>query len=90
MLILLTGVEITQMNIMNVMQVNIEGLDEYKKVAGRLASLVIAPWFHVLGLINVVITILTGECKLVFLPKFDPELYLKCIEVSSFSCSTEV
>lgn len=89
MTILLAGVEITQNNIMDVMQVYIEGLHEYKKVAGRLASLVVAPWFHVLGLINVIITILTGESTLVFLPKFDPELYLKCIEVRSFKPSTK-
>ena len=63
-----------------------EGLNQYKEVAGRLASLLIAPWFHVLGLINVVVTILTGESTLVFLSKFDPESYLKSIEVRNIKC----
>ncbi|XP_070499653.1 luciferin 4-monooxygenase-like [Chironomus tepperi] len=74
------GVEITQRNIMEVMQGYSDGIEEYRKVAGRLAGLAIAPWFHVLGLMNVVVTILVGESLLVFLPKFDPELYLKSIE----------
>jgi acyl-CoA synthetase (AMP-forming)/AMP-acid ligase II len=68
------------------MQVYYEGLDEYKEVAGRLACLAIAPWFHVLGLVNVVMTILTGESTVVFLPKFEPESYLQCIEVRNVEC----
>ncbi|KAL7044572.1 hypothetical protein ACKWTF_001977 [Chironomus riparius] len=74
------GVEITQRNIMEVMQGYSESINEYKKVTERLASLAIAPWFHVLGLVNVVIMILTGQSTVVFLPKFIPELYLKSIE----------
>lgn len=67
---------------MEVMQGYSESSNEYKKVTERLASLAIAPWFHVLGLVNVVIMILTGQSTVVFLPKFIPELYLKSIEVN--------
>ena len=78
---LFAGVEITQRNIMEVMHGYSESINEYKKVTERLACLAIAPWFHVLGLVNIVITMLAGQSTVVFLPKFEPELYLKSIEV---------
>ncbi|XP_013183548.2 uncharacterized protein LOC106129506 [Amyelois transitella] len=45
----------------------------------KVSGLTISPWFHVMGLIGTVIALTKGK-TVVFLPKFEVNLYLKCIE----------
>lgn len=66
---------------MSVVQYSISQIHEYKKIDEELASLGVAPWFHVLGLVNTIVTLIIGETTFVFMSNFDPELYLKNIEV---------
>ncbi|KAJ6641840.1 Luciferin 4-monooxygenase [Pseudolycoriella hygida] len=43
-------------------------------------TLVIGPWFHVMGFTNLFILLFSDRFSCVFLPKFEPHLFLKTIE----------
>jgi acyl-CoA synthetase (AMP-forming)/AMP-acid ligase II len=47
----------------------------------KMVSLSVAPWFHAMGFMSILLSSTTAEFSMVFLAKFEPELYLQCIEV---------
>ncbi|XP_052754221.1 uncharacterized protein LOC113513240 [Galleria mellonella] len=46
----------------------------------RPKSLIVTPWFHVMGLVGSAINLFAGQSIIVYLPRFNVELYLKTIE----------
>jgi acyl-CoA synthetase (AMP-forming)/AMP-acid ligase II len=76
------GVLITQNNLIVCLQTYKTGRTKLIEMYGTINSLGIAPWSHVLGFMSVVFGIIVRGASTIYLPKFDQELYLKCIEVS--------
>lgn len=77
------GVEITQENVMACLQTNKVSVKFFMAMQGEpLIALNIAPWFHVLGFIAMLMNACTPETTIVYLPKFEETLFYQTIEVS--------
>jgi len=74
------GVLITQANLISCLQSFKELVGLMKNNIGPLISLHFAPWFHVLGFMNMFFCACLHDALFVFLPKFDEKIFLKSIE----------
>lgn len=74
------GVELTQHNLIVCMQSQRERIKTMKEYDVAMKHLGIAPWSHVLGFMSAVFTICLNESMMIFMPKFEGELYLRLIE----------
>lgn len=79
------GVLITHNNIMSVLQGYRERIAMYKMVHGHCATNInVSPWFHAMGFMSMIIVSCMHETTIVFLPKYEDELFLRSIEVAKF------
>lgn len=77
------GVLITQENIMSVIQSYRDLFVLIKMLHGQtITNLNIAPWFHSLGFMSMILVATSRDAVFVFLPKFEEEVFLRAIEVS--------
>ncbi|KAG5674516.1 hypothetical protein PVAND_004478 [Polypedilum vanderplanki] len=74
------GVEITHMNILSCKQGYNDDFKYLKPYGENLSNLGIAPWSHVMGFMGSFFALLSPERVHIFLPKFEGETYLKCLE----------
>lgn len=75
------GVLITQENIMSVVQGNRDIFTLAKIIQGQtLISLSVAPWFHSMGFFVMILNACSRDVTFVFLPKFEDETFLRCIQ----------
>lgn len=74
------GVELSHRNLIAVVTINHERIPIVKEIFGISRTLSIAPWFHAMGFFSQLLAITSMEFSLVYLWKFEPELYLKSIE----------
>lgn len=82
------GVLITQENIMSVIQGYRDRFILVKMLLGQtIVNLNIAPWFHSLGFITMMLLATSRDAVFVFLPKFEEEVFLRAIQVCSTYCS---
>ncbi|XP_059062432.1 uncharacterized protein LOC131855206 [Achroia grisella] len=44
------------------------------------STLVITPWFHAMGLVGCLVNLVAAQSNIIYLPRFDIDLYLKTIE----------
>lgn len=85
------GVLITHKNIISVIQGMRMRISLYKMLHDRLAiNMNVSPWFHALGFMSLVIVTCSRETTLVFLPRFEEELFLRTIEKYNVSTVTAV
>lgn len=76
------GVLITQENIMSVIQSYRDRFILIKMLLGQtITNLNIAPWFHALGFMSMILVATSRDAIFVFLPKFEEEVFLRAIEV---------
>lgn len=75
------GVLITQMNIMSMVQGMRDSIFLAKQMlGGTVVGSSCAPWFHSMGFFAMVINACSRDATFVFLPKFENESFLRCIE----------
>lgn len=75
------GVLITQENIMSVVQGMRDIFEFVKQVQGEtIIVLSVAPWFHSMGFFAMVLNACSRDATFVFIPKFEEELFLKCVQ----------
>ncbi|KAG4075442.1 hypothetical protein HA402_015095 [Bradysia odoriphaga] len=75
------AVLITQMNIMSVVQGMRDAFNLAKQFLGdNIVSSSIAPWFHSMGFFAMILNACSRDVTFVFLPKFDNESFLRCIQ----------
>ncbi|KAG5668822.1 hypothetical protein PVAND_016745 [Polypedilum vanderplanki] len=74
------GCLLTHLNIFTCVAINLERVPLGKELFGNVVSLSIAPWFHSMGFMAILLSATTREFSMVYLDKFEPELYLQCIE----------
>lgn len=60
---------------------NFEETSIMKQVKGNYTVLTIAPWFHVMGFIGLLMSLTLVELSTVYLSRFEPELFLRSIQV---------
>ncbi|KAG4074567.1 hypothetical protein HA402_005632 [Bradysia odoriphaga] len=70
------GVLITQGNIMSVVQ----GTRDRFTRGGTMIVWSVAPWFHSLGFFSMVLYACSRVATFVFLPKFEEETFLRCVQ----------
>ena len=76
------GVEITQSNVMACLQTYQAGIKFLEELHGiSVVAFNVAPWFHVLGFMSMLMYACSSEALLVYLPKFEENLFYKTIEV---------
>lgn len=80
------GVLITQQNVMSVIQ-GMRDIFELSKVlnGGSMTVWSVAPWFHSMGFFSMVLNACSRDAAFVFLPKFDEESFLRCIQTYKIS-----
>lgn len=77
------GVLLTQENLMSVVQSYRDNFILIKMVLEEtIVVLNIAPWFHALGFMSMLLVACSRDATFVFLPKFEEEPFLRAIEVS--------
>lgn len=75
------GVLITQLNIMTFIQGMRDTLTLLKEILGHtIISMNVAPWFHSMGFFGMVLNTCSRDVISVFLPKFEHESFLRCIQ----------
>lgn len=84
------GVLITHENIMSVVQSYRDLFILLKMLHGQLITLNIAPWFHALGFISMILVACSRDARFVFLPKFEEKLFLSSIEKYKVTAITVV
>lgn len=81
------GVMLTHANIISVVQGYRDRFVLYRMVYDQtLIILNVSPWFHSMGFMSMFLIATSRDAVSVFLPKFEEELFLKAIEVSSECC----
>lgn len=81
------GVETTQANVMSCLQTYRAALKYFVALHGEpVVAFNVAPWFHVLGFVSMLMYACSVETTFVYLPKFEENLFYKTIEVFSESC----
>lgn len=75
------GVQITQGNIMSVVQ-GMRDIFELSKMlqGGTIVVWSVAPWFHSMGFFSMVLNSCSRDATFVFLPKFEEETFLRCVQ----------
>lgn len=85
------GVLITQENIMSVVQSYRDLFILAKMLQDQtLIILNIAPWFHSMGFLSMILSACSRDSTNVFLPKFEDKIFLRCIEQYKVSTITVV
>lgn len=83
------GVLITQENIMSVIQGMRDIFTISRQILGHtIVASSVAPWFHSMGFFTMILNACSRDIIFVFLPKFENEAFLRCIQdykVSSIS-----
>ncbi|XP_037050002.1 4-coumarate--CoA ligase 1-like [Bradysia coprophila] len=75
------AVLITQMNIMSIVQGMRDTINLAKQFLGdNIVGSSVAPWFHSMGFFAMIINACSRDATFVFLPKFDNESFLRCIQ----------
>ncbi|KAG4068216.1 hypothetical protein HA402_008857 [Bradysia odoriphaga] len=75
------GVLITQGNIMSVVQGMRDIFTLMKMVqGGTIIVWSVAPWFHSMGFFSMVLNACSRDATFVFLPKFEEETFLRCVQ----------
>ncbi|KAL7043366.1 hypothetical protein ACKWTF_001472 [Chironomus riparius] len=74
------GVELSQGNLIACAVLNFEKVKLGLQLFEKLVSLSVAPWFHAMGFMGKILCVTSGALTLVYLNKFEPKLYLRCIE----------
>lgn len=75
------GVLITQENIMSVIQGMRDIFTVSKQILGHtIVASSVAPWFHSMGLFTMILNACSRDNIFVFLPKFESEPFLRCIQ----------
>jgi 4-coumarate--CoA ligase len=85
------GVQLTHSNLM----MAFKGFGRSRKLVELvynepLRSVIIAPWFHVLGFLGMFLLSCSENCQAIFLAKFDGEAFLRCIEKYRANCAMVV
>lgn len=76
------GVETTQANVMSCLQTSKLGMKYLAALHNEpIIALNVAPWFHVLGFVSMMMNACLVETTFVYLPKFEENLFYKTIEV---------
>ncbi|XP_055590274.1 luciferin 4-monooxygenase-like [Uranotaenia lowii] len=73
------GVQITQSNMMTTFSYTRTFLDKIGSTTEDMISVEVTPWFHVAGGVTMLNWLINGM-RLVFLPKYHPRSYLRCIQ----------
>lgn len=75
------GVLITQENIMSIIQGMRDVYTLSKMMIGQtLITSSVAPWFHSMGFFSMILNACSRDVTFVFLPKFENETFLRCIQ----------
>lgn len=75
------GVLITQQNIMSVIQGMRDIFTLSKEMLGHtIIASSVAPWFHSMGFFTMILNACSRDNTFVFLPKFENDSFLKCIQ----------
>lgn len=75
------AVLITQMNIMSIVQGIRDTMTLARQLLGdTVVSSSVAPWFHSMGFFGMIMNACSRDNTFVFLPKYDNESFLKCIQ----------
>ncbi|KAL1394698.1 hypothetical protein pipiens_011770 [Culex pipiens pipiens] len=72
------GVQITQLNVITTLTYTKELLTVLSENAAQMVAVDVMPWFHVAGGVSMLNWMLNGM-QLVFIPRFNPRVYLSCI-----------
>lgn len=75
-----SGCELSHSNIVACVAYGLERIPLLLSVFENFISMIIAPWFHVMGFMGMVLSTTSREFPIVFLWKFEPRLYLECIQ----------
>jgi acyl-CoA synthetase (AMP-forming)/AMP-acid ligase II len=74
------GCEITQYNLIACISAFEKRMKFLKDFSDDVMTLNLAPWFHVMGFVNIYMILMSQSYSTVFLPRFDPKVFLSCIE----------
>lgn len=61
---------------------NLDETSIMRQIKGDYTAFVIAPWFHVMGFVGLYMGLMIIGIDAVYLSKFEPELFLECIQVA--------
>lgn len=74
-------VQITQENVMSVVNIIRDSFVLARQLLGRtIVNTSVAPWFHSMGFFGLIINNCSRDTTFLFLPKYDNESFLRCIE----------